>query len=55
MDLKELGGWETIEMVQRYAHLAPDHLKKHASLSDKLNATNTPHYKQSAKIIQFVA
>lgn len=26
MVLKELGGWETIEMVQKYAHLAPSHL-----------------------------
>lgn len=26
--LKELGGWETTEMVQRYAHLAADHLKQ---------------------------
>jgi integrase len=24
--LKELGGWETMEMVQRYAHLSADHL-----------------------------
>jgi integrase len=24
--LKELGGWETMEMVQRYAHLSTDHL-----------------------------
>jgi len=29
--LKELGGWETLEMVNRYAHLAPDHLKAHAA------------------------
>jgi integrase len=28
--LKELGGWETLEMVNRYAHLAPEHLKPHA-------------------------
>ena len=28
--LKELGGWETLEMVNRYAHLAPEHLKVHA-------------------------
>ena len=55
MDLKELGGWETIEMVQRYAHLAPDHLKKHASHSDKIHVTNLSHYKKSAKIIPFVA
>ena len=26
MVLKELGGWETIEMVQKYAHLNADHL-----------------------------
>ncbi len=24
--LKELGGWETLEMVQRYAHLSADHM-----------------------------
>lgn len=26
MALKELGGWESIEMVQKYAHLNADHL-----------------------------
>lgn len=31
MVLKELGGWETIEMVQKYAHLAPSHLAAHAN------------------------
>lgn len=30
MVLKELGGWETIAMVQKYAHLAPSHLAAHA-------------------------
>lgn len=30
MVLKELGGWETIEMVQKYAHLAPSHIAAHA-------------------------
>lgn len=30
MVLKELGGWETIEMVQKYAHLAPSHIANHA-------------------------
>ena len=29
--LQELGGWQTAEMVQRYAHLAPEHLSEHAS------------------------
>jgi len=28
--LKELGGWETLEIVKRYAHLAPEHLQAHA-------------------------
>ena len=32
--LKEMGGWESIEMVQRYAHLAPEHLSQHARLID---------------------
>ena len=29
--LQEMGGWQTAEMVQRYAHLAPEHLSEHAS------------------------
>jgi site-specific recombinase XerC len=24
--VQELGGWKTLSMVQRYAHLAPSHL-----------------------------
>lgn len=32
MDLKEMGGWESISMVQKYAHLAPEHLQRHADL-----------------------
>lgn len=28
--LQELGGWETLEIVKRYAHLAPEHLQAHA-------------------------
>jgi integrase len=31
MVLKELGGWETLEMVQKYAHLAPSHIAAHAN------------------------
>ena len=27
MSVKELGGWRTLSMVQRYAHLAPAHLQ----------------------------
>ena len=29
--LKELGGWETLEMVKKYAHLNANHLMAHAS------------------------
>ena len=29
--LKELGGWKTIAMVNKYAHLAPQHLAPHAN------------------------
>ena len=27
-----MGGWESIEMLQRYAHLAPEYLLQHAAL-----------------------
>lgn len=30
-ELQQLGGWESAEMVKRYAHLAPEHLAKAAS------------------------
>ena len=30
-ELQELGGWESAEMVRRYAHLAPEHLAKAAA------------------------
>lgn len=45
--LQELGGWESIEMVRRYAHLAPENLAKaaadnlprgHVLVTDKLQA-----------------
>lgn len=32
MVLKELGGWETIEMVKRYAHLNANHLLSYANV-----------------------
>lgn len=31
MVLKELGGWETLEMVKKYAHLDASHLEMHAN------------------------
>jgi len=34
--LQELGAWESVEMVRRYAHLAPEHLKQYAEKLGKL-------------------
>ena len=31
--LQELGGWATMDMVMRYAHLAPGHLAQYAERS----------------------
>ena len=28
LTIKELGGWKTLQMVQRYAHLSPDHKRQ---------------------------
>ncbi|HGM5350345.1 TPA: tyrosine-type recombinase/integrase [Serratia marcescens] len=38
--LQEMGGWESIEMVQRYAHLSPTHLTEHARKIDEVLAGN---------------
>lgn len=44
MELKELGGWKTLSMVSRYAHLSQDHL---ASAAAKIRpiSLQTPHRK----------
>lgn len=33
--VKDLGGWESMQMVERYAHLSAGHLSKHAAPIDK--------------------
>lgn len=41
--LQEMGGWESIEMVRRYAHLSPNHLTEYARKIDDvmtLHVTN---------------
>lgn len=35
--LQALGGWRTIQMVMRYAHLSPAHLTEHVSATQFLN------------------
>lgn len=43
-DLQEMGGWKSVEMVRRYAHLAPAHMVKHAEVvGSLLSGTNTAH------------
>lgn len=39
--LKELGGWQTLEMVKRYSHLAPEHLHRYAK-----NSTSQTRHKR---------
>jgi integrase len=41
--LQEMGGWESIEMVQRYAHLAPNHLTEHARQIDAIFCSRVPN------------
>jgi integrase len=36
--LQELGGWSSYEMVQRYAHLAPEHLSEYANNLERIVA-----------------
>jgi integrase len=47
-ELRVLGGWESIEMVMRYAHLAPDHLHKYSQKIDAL-MTDFCHSAESSK------
>jgi beta-glucosidase/6-phospho-beta-glucosidase/beta-galactosidase len=45
--LQELGGWESEEMVRRYAHLSKPQLLQHAELvSNVFIGTNLTHPKK---------
>jgi integrase len=46
-ELKELGGWASIEMVLRYAHLGGEHLKTAAS---RIEGTNLAHASLKGKL-----
>jgi site-specific recombinase XerD len=39
LSVQKLGGWRTLSMVQRYAHLAPDHLR---AAVDRLVSAQAP-------------
>ena len=45
--LQELGGWESAEMVRRYAHLAANHL---APFADRLSALSVPSRESTARL-----
>ena len=47
--LQEMGGWESIEMVRRYAHLAPNHLTEHARKIDAIFAEDVPNMSHKEK------
>lgn len=48
--LQEMGGWESIEMVRRYAHLAPNHLTEHAKQIDAIFGHVVPNMSHVDKI-----
>lgn len=60
--LQEMGGWESIEMLRRYAHLAPNHLTEHARKIDSLLGENDTNMTQGdnqaglrrAKVVEFI-
>ena len=47
--LQEIGGWENIEMVRRYAHLAPNHLTEHARQIDSIFEEDVPNMSHKEK------
>ena len=53
--LQEMGGWESIKMVQKYAHLSPEHLQQHAAILDGFsfgkdtNWTHEPNHETRKK------
>ncbi len=51
--LQELGGWESVDMVRRYAHLAPGHLAKFAERLSRpraVSGTNLAHDKGGKEV-----
>ncbi|EGT5662636.1 hypothetical protein AGJ34_19040 [Cronobacter dublinensis subsp. dublinensis] len=49
--LQEMGGWESIEMVQRYAHISAGHLSEHASKIDTILNRNVTNIAQEENVI----
>lgn len=53
--LKEMGGWETLEMVQRYAHLSAGHLTEHARKLDSILGVHGTNMAQGENVIYLKA
>lgn len=54
--LQKMGGWESIEMVRRYAHLAPNHLTEHAKQIDTIFGNVVPnlfHLESSEQLVSY--
>lgn len=47
--LQEMGGWESIDMVRRYAHLSPRHLTEHAKHIDAIFDNDVPNLSHTCK------
>jgi integrase len=50
-ELQELGGWESVEMVRRYAHLAPNHLAKSAARLESSMVGMVDLHRRSKRIV----
>ncbi|HEK2033471.1 tyrosine-type recombinase/integrase [Proteus mirabilis] len=48
--LQEMGGWESVDMVRRYAHLAPNHLTEHAKQIDSIFGSCVPNTSHLRKV-----
>lgn len=53
--LKEMGGWETLEMVQRYAHLSAGHLTEHANKIDAILERSGTNMAQGENVVYMKA
>ena len=41
-----MGGWESVEMVRRYAHLSAEHLQAHAEVLDGIGLCKDTNWTQ---------
>ena len=52
--LQELGGWESAEMVRRYAHLGGQHLAEYATIISWANDTNTTQSENGPRMLRII-